>query len=163
MRQSKLLQQCLGLVKEAAVKSSGPAVPVGSSLPLHSGFAVHTFASRTLSSSASDAAIAASITARPVRSWRAWLKVYKQLSKARLSALVVATAGAGFVAGSGEHIEWGKFGWTAVGTMACAASANALNQASLTCLVHASPGFKGHSPLGSCVGPHTNKSWSLSG
>lgn len=59
---------------------------------------------------------------------RALLRDYKQLSKLKLSALVVATAGAGFVAGSGERIDWGKLAWTALGTMSCAASANTLNQ-----------------------------------
>ena len=31
-------------------------------------------------------------------------------------------------AGSGEAIDWAKLGWTSLGTFACAASANALNQ-----------------------------------
>ena len=56
------------------------------------------------------------------------LTVFKQLSKARLSALVVLSAAAGFVAGSGEDVEWSKLGWTSFGTFACAASANSLNQ-----------------------------------
>ena len=55
-------------------------------------------------------------------------KVFKQLSKARLSALVVGSAAAGFAAGSGEHIDWGTLGWTCFGTFACAASANSFNQ-----------------------------------
>ena len=54
--------------------------------------------------------------------------MFKQLSKARLSALVVLSAAAGFVAGSGEDVEWSKLGWTSFGTFACAASANSLNQ-----------------------------------
>ena len=116
------------------------------------------------------------------------VQLYKQLSKHRLSALVVSTAAAGFVAGkqisctysgaglelpyyhspvenlraqamygacitcsvrpvmnihqaeavdelsspllagSGEAIDWARLGWTSLGTFACAASANALNQ-----------------------------------
>jgi hypothetical protein len=56
------------------------------------------------------------------------LQLYKQLSKARLSALVVSTACVGYVAGSGEKIDWPGLGWTAVGTFAAAASANAWNQ-----------------------------------
>ncbi|DBA92124.1 hypothetical protein WJX77_010961 [Trebouxia sp. C0004] len=55
-------------------------------------------------------------------------QLYKQLSKAKLSALVVSTTAAGFVAGSGDHIEWTKLWWTYVGTTAAASSANALNQ-----------------------------------
>lgn len=55
-------------------------------------------------------------------------QLYKQLSKAKLSLLVVSTAAAGFVAGSGETVEWSKLCWTSIGTMAAASSANALNQ-----------------------------------
>lgn len=56
------------------------------------------------------------------------MKDYKQLSKARLSGLVVATAAAGFVAGSEECIDWKALGWTSLGTMLASSSANALNQ-----------------------------------
>lgn len=55
-------------------------------------------------------------------------QLYKQLSKAKLSALVVSTTAAGFVAGSGDTIDWIKLWWTYVGTTAAASSANALNQ-----------------------------------
>lgn len=55
-------------------------------------------------------------------------QLYKQLSKAKLSALVVSTTAAGFVAGSGDTIDWKKLWWTYVGTTAAASSANALNQ-----------------------------------
>ena len=50
--------------------------------------------------------------------------------QARLSALVVSTACAGFVAASGERPDWGKLGWTALGTMGASSAANALNQVS---------------------------------
>lgn len=56
------------------------------------------------------------------------IRDWKQLSKFKLSALVVATSGAGFVAGSGEQVHWSKLAWTALGTMGAAASANTLNQ-----------------------------------
>ncbi len=46
----------------------------------------------------------------------------------RLSALVTATAAAGFVAASTEDIDWRGCGWTSLGTMLCSSSANALNQ-----------------------------------
>lgn len=59
---------------------------------------------------------------------RSLLRDYKQLSKARLSALVVATSAAGFVAGSQKSIDWAGLGWTSLGTMMAASSANALNQ-----------------------------------
>jgi protoheme IX farnesyltransferase len=54
---------------------------------------------------------------------------YKQLSKFRLSALVVSTAAAGYAAGSKEGINWQGMGWTCLGTMLASSSANALNQA----------------------------------
>jgi heme O synthase-like polyprenyltransferase len=53
---------------------------------------------------------------------------YKQLSKMRLSMLVVSTAAAGYAAGSRERIDWGGMGWTCLGTMLASCSANALNQ-----------------------------------
>jgi hypothetical protein len=56
------------------------------------------------------------------------LQNYKQLSKAKLSALVVLTGAAGFVAGSEEDIDWKKLGWTLLGTFGAAACANTLNQ-----------------------------------
>ena len=89
---------------------------------------------------------------------RSLANAYKQLSKFRLSALVVSTAAAGFVAGqsvtaagntspifqkmlsfctalthvetagSGPSIDWAALCWTSGGTMMAAASANTLNQ-----------------------------------
>ncbi|OQS03710.1 protoheme IX farnesyltransferase [Thraustotheca clavata] len=56
------------------------------------------------------------------------LKIYSQLSKARLSSLVVVTAGAGFFM-MGGPISWGSFSALAVGTTLAAASANTFNQA----------------------------------
>jgi len=61
-------------------------------------------------------------------SWRQALKDLKQLSKFRLSALVALTGSAGFVAGSGEQLDWAGLAWTSLGTMGAACSANALNQ-----------------------------------
>lgn len=56
------------------------------------------------------------------------LQDYKQLSKAKLSALVVLTAVSGYVAGSGDEIAWKGMAWTALGTFASSACANTLNQ-----------------------------------
>lgn len=53
---------------------------------------------------------------------------YKQLSKFKLSALVVLTAGAGYAAGSGDSIDWKGFAWTSLGTFGASACANTLNQ-----------------------------------
>lgn len=55
-------------------------------------------------------------------------RCYCELSKARLSMLVVATSGTGFVLGSGNIIDFGGLFWTCAGTMMVAASANSLNQ-----------------------------------
>ena len=51
-----------------------------------------------------------------------------QLSKARLSLLVVSTAASAFVMGSGESVDARGLALTSAGTFACAAAANALNQ-----------------------------------
>jgi protoheme IX farnesyltransferase len=52
----------------------------------------------------------------------------KQLSKFKLSALVMLTSSAGFVLGSGEVIDWARLAWTSLGTLGAAACANTLNQ-----------------------------------
>ncbi|CAA6656663.1 unnamed protein product [Spirodela intermedia] len=55
-------------------------------------------------------------------------RCYWELSKAKLSMLVVATSGAGFVLGSGTVIDLVGLCCTCVGTMTVAAAANSLNQ-----------------------------------
>ncbi|XP_020235359.1 protoheme IX farnesyltransferase, mitochondrial [Cajanus cajan] len=55
-------------------------------------------------------------------------RCYWELSKARLSMLVVATSGTGFVLGSGSAVDLSALSWTCLGTMMVAASANSLNQ-----------------------------------
>ncbi|KAL5206601.1 hypothetical protein ABZP36_034810 [Zizania latifolia] len=55
-------------------------------------------------------------------------RCYFELSKARLSALVVATSGAGYVLGSGNMVDVAGLCCTCAGTMMVAASANTLNQ-----------------------------------
>uniref|UniRef100_A0A0E0FMJ6 Heme O synthase n=2 Tax=Oryza TaxID=4527 RepID=A0A0E0FMJ6_ORYNI len=55
-------------------------------------------------------------------------RCYFELSKARLSALVVATSGAGYVLGSGNMVDIAGLCCTCAGTMMVAASANTLNQ-----------------------------------
>ena len=59
---------------------------------------------------------------------RTLLHLYADLVKLRLSMLVVVTAGVGCIMASGPTIDWLLVLWTVVGTMACAASANAINQ-----------------------------------
>ncbi|GMH22340.1 hypothetical protein Nepgr_024183 [Nepenthes gracilis] len=55
-------------------------------------------------------------------------RCYWELSKARLSMLVVATSGTGYILGSGHIIDFYGLCWTCAGTMMVAASANSLNQ-----------------------------------
>ncbi|XP_018840344.1 protoheme IX farnesyltransferase, mitochondrial-like [Juglans regia] len=57
-----------------------------------------------------------------------YARCYWELSKARLSMLVVATSGTGFVLGSGSALDFPGLCWTCAGTMMVAASANSLNQ-----------------------------------
>ncbi|KAI7750506.1 hypothetical protein M8C21_004894 [Ambrosia artemisiifolia] len=55
-------------------------------------------------------------------------RCYWELSKAKLSMLVVATSGAGYVLGSGSAVDLAGLGYTCMGTMMVAASASTLNQ-----------------------------------
>ncbi len=48
--------------------------------------------------------------------------------KARLNALVLVTAAAGFVVAPANAMDWGRLGWMVLGTGLCAASAAMLNQ-----------------------------------
>ncbi|XP_050221542.1 protoheme IX farnesyltransferase, mitochondrial [Mercurialis annua] len=59
---------------------------------------------------------------------RRYTSCYWELSKARLSMLVVATSGTGYVLGSGSAVDLAGLCWTCAGTMMVAASANSLNQ-----------------------------------
>lgn len=63
-----------------------------------------------------------------VTSLRELMQVYKQLSKAKLSLLVVSTAAAGYVLGSGETVDWKGMAWCSLGTFCAASCANTLNQ-----------------------------------
>ncbi len=56
------------------------------------------------------------------------LSVVSELVKARLTALVLATAAAGFVVAAPFEIDWAGLGWTVLGTGLAAASASMLNQ-----------------------------------
>ncbi|KAL8229640.1 hypothetical protein R6Q57_014540 [Mikania cordata] len=59
---------------------------------------------------------------------RHYSRCYWELSKAKLSMLVVATSGAGYVLGSGSTVDLAGLCYTCVGTMMVAASASTLNQ-----------------------------------
>lgn len=93
-----------------------------------SGSSSSNVAATAAAAGAAAAAAARGNTATPVRRLRQLVRDYKQLSKFRLSGLVVATAAAGYVAGSKERIDWAGLGWTSLGTLLASASANALNQ-----------------------------------
>src|SRR5436190_20057012 len=54
--------------------------------------------------------------------------LYMELTKARLSALVLMTTAVGFIVASFDDINWTRMLWTMLGTALCAASANAFNQ-----------------------------------
>lgn len=68
------------------------------------------------------------VTATRADSLRAWAAVAAELTKARLSGLVVVTTAAGFVLGSGRSLDWVTFLWVVAGTFMAAGSANAMNQ-----------------------------------
>lgn len=55
-------------------------------------------------------------------------RLYARLTKLRLSMMVVITTAVGFIMASRGDIDWLLLLWTILGTMACALSANALNQ-----------------------------------
>lgn len=57
-----------------------------------------------------------------------YVRCYLELSKARLSMLVVATSGTGYILGSGSAIDYMGLCCTCAGTMMVAASASTLNQ-----------------------------------
>ncbi|XP_014510868.1 protoheme IX farnesyltransferase, mitochondrial [Vigna radiata var. radiata] len=93
--------------------------------------------SSSLSSSSNPHLITSSATAIHISSKantdfaslsRHYGRCYWELSKARLSMLVVATSGTGFVLGSGSAVDFSALSWTCLGTMMVAASANSLNQ-----------------------------------
>ncbi|XP_023730746.1 protoheme IX farnesyltransferase, mitochondrial [Lactuca sativa] len=79
--------------------------------------------------STADIVDATSLGAREVVDMaRHYGRCYWELSKAKLSMLVVATSGAGYVLGSGSAVDLAGLCYTCAGTMMVAASANTLNQ-----------------------------------
>jgi len=54
--------------------------------------------------------------------------LYAELTKARLSAMVLLTTLAGYLLGARGHVDGARLLWTLLGTGACALGANALNQ-----------------------------------
>ena len=59
---------------------------------------------------------------------RSLIGLYLELSKARLSAMVVLTSAAGFVMATPAGIDWIRMLLTIIGTALAAGGANAMNQ-----------------------------------
>ena len=57
-----------------------------------------------------------------------WYRQYRELTKARLSLMVVITTAVGFLMASDGAIQWRTLCWTCIGTFLAAAGAGALNQ-----------------------------------
>lgn len=70
----------------------------------------------------------AAVAVAPRSRWRTIVDAYLELSKFRLSLLVLLTTAVGFVLGSDASVNWAGFGLTLVGTALAAFGANALNQ-----------------------------------
>jgi len=73
------------------------------------------------------------VATEPRARQRGLTSLYMQLTKARLSALVLLTAGVGFILGSpvgqsAAGLDWWRLAWTMLGTALAAGSASALNQ-----------------------------------
>lgn len=84
----------------------------------------------TLASTAAEQIAAQRTDALPQRGARGVIGSYAQLTKARLSALVLVTTAVGFVLASAgpAPINWPAMLWTILGTALCAGCASALNQ-----------------------------------
>ncbi|CAI9103393.1 OLC1v1001860C1 [Oldenlandia corymbosa var. corymbosa] len=86
-------------------------------------------AGRALGSTVLDTKSLSAFSASKLRdAARYYGRCYFELSKARLSMLVVATSGTGYILGSGSAIDYVGLCCTCAGTMMVAASANTLNQ-----------------------------------
>ncbi|KAK9273087.1 hypothetical protein L1049_017894 [Liquidambar formosana] len=105
---------------------STPPSPDSLKLGFHKSDVIRSFATVTDPSSLASASL--SKARDVVVAAQHYGRCYWELSKARLSMLVVATSGTGFVLGSGNAIDFAGLCWTCVGTMMVAASANSLNQ-----------------------------------
>ncbi|KAM7256433.1 hypothetical protein ACFE04_012174 [Oxalis oulophora] len=94
-------------------------------------FLSHSSSTATVTAAASAAATSSSDRINGfVEASRYYGRCYYELSKARLSMLVVATSGSGYILGSGAWTALDLPGlcFTCAGTMMVAASANSLNQ-----------------------------------
>ena len=110
----------------------GPAAPLRLRAPARPPAPALARGKATTSSSSSTEVATTAVAAGAEAGWgraaRQLLRDYKQLAKFRLSLLVVSTGAAGYVAGSGERVDWAGCGWLCAGTMALSSCANAVNQ-----------------------------------
>lgn len=115
--------------------SSSTATSTASAAPLPADSLKSVFLNRKsdgIRAFSPSSSVAAAVDLSPLTSAvqlaRHYSRCYWELSKARLSMLVVATSGTGFVLGSGSAVDFAGLCWTCAGTMMVAASANSLNQ-----------------------------------
>ncbi|KAL6650662.1 hypothetical protein ACP70R_009587 [Stipagrostis hirtigluma subsp. patula] len=105
-----------------------PATPLAPIASSRAASSVPSTAADTVAEAAAAAAAVSQQAGSVSEALRHYGRCYWELSKARLSALVVATSGAGYVLGSGNIVDIAGLCFTCTGTMMVAASANTLNQ-----------------------------------
>ncbi|KAL3604978.1 hypothetical protein D5086_005837 [Populus alba] len=108
--------------------SSATSGPLKLGISSHKSDGIRSFSSSSAAGPAVVDHLSPSL-ASAVQLGRHYTRCYWELSKARLSMLVVATSGTGYVLGSaGSAVDLAGLCWTCAGTMMVASSANSLNQ-----------------------------------
>ncbi|GAB4862034.1 Protoheme IX farnesyltransferase, mitochondrial [Ancistrocladus abbreviatus] len=92
------------------------------------GLGIHRLPRIGVASAAAAVDASSSLVRDAVASLLQFGRCYWELSKARLSMLVVATSGTGYILGSEHAIDFSGLYWTCASTMMVAAAANSLNQ-----------------------------------
>lgn len=113
--------------RHAARYSAGALRRNGFAASLHPWRGLAASTAPTAAPSASDIAGQAAPALPPAKQSDSLLKIYAELSKARLSSLVVFTSGAGFLL-AGVPVDWATCAATVTGTSLAAAAANTFNQ-----------------------------------
>ncbi|OWM68394.1 protoheme IX farnesyltransferase, mitochondrial isoform X2 [Punica granatum] len=116
----------------SSIPTSQPPTSALDPLKLGLGLGGKSDGVRAFASSSATAFDLSSLTSSKARDAvdlaRHYGRCYWELSKARLSMLVVATSGTGFILGSGTVVDIAGLCYTCGGTMMVAAAANSLNQ-----------------------------------
>ena len=119
------IQRLIALASQSKSSSHGASL-------LCNGSSIYNTRSLIMQGSIASTSFASTSTSAPRLSrkgyFRALIYDYKQLSKFRLSSLVVLTSAAGFIGASPDNIDWLKLAWCSLGTFASSACANTLNQ-----------------------------------